>query len=62
MVDNVSATEAWAAGSGGTPDGGCSVDMVIDASLVVADTKLLRTRRSVCRGGTRMTLGSERSE
>jgi hypothetical protein len=62
MVDNVLAMEAWAAGSGGMPDDGCSIDMVVDASLVVTDTMLLRTRRSVCRGGTRMMLGSERSE
>jgi hypothetical protein len=61
MVDNVSAMEAWAAGSGGMSDDGCPVDMVVDASLVVVDTKLLRTRRSICSGGTRMTLGSERS-
>jgi hypothetical protein len=57
MVDNVSATKACAAGSGGTPDDGCAVDMVVDASLVVSDTKLLRTRRLVRSGGTRMTLG-----
>jgi hypothetical protein len=62
MVNNVSMTEAWAAGSGGTSDDGCAVDMVVDASLVVADTKLLWTRQSVRSGGTRMTLGSERSE
>jgi hypothetical protein len=42
-------------------DDGWPVDMVVDASVVVADTKLLRTRRSVHSGGTRTTLGSERS-
>jgi hypothetical protein len=61
MSDNVSTTDAYVVGSGGTSNDCWPVAMVVDASLVVADTELLWTRRSVCSGRTRTTLGSERS-
>jgi hypothetical protein len=61
-VSAVVTSSDCAAGSSTTPDGRWSVDMAVDASVVVSDTKLIRHRRDgVCSGETNTTRGFERN-